>query len=94
MREQKSLGRPREFDEDEALAQILDVFWAKGFEGTSMSDLEAATGLVGDPVVGNGFRGVGSVVWLGAGHGRRPDGYSRTQRTVFQSRNRSTGPSD
>lgn len=39
------MGRPRAFDEDEALAKLLDVFWAKGFEGTSMSDLEAATGL-------------------------------------------------
>ena len=45
MREPKVMGRPREFDEDEALAKILDVFWAKGFEGTSMSDLETATGL-------------------------------------------------
>ena len=39
------MGRPREFDVDEALAQITDVFWAKGFEGASMSDLMAATGL-------------------------------------------------
>ena len=45
MREPKVMGRPREFDEDEALAKILDVFWAKGFEGTSMSDLDTATGL-------------------------------------------------
>jgi len=45
VREPKVMGRPREFDEDEALAKILDVFWAKGFEGTSMSDLETATGL-------------------------------------------------
>lgn len=45
MRERKSLGRPREFDEEQALAQVLDVFWVKGFEGTSMSDLVAATKL-------------------------------------------------
>lgn len=45
MREPKVMGRPREFDKEEALAKILDVFWAKGFEGTSMSDLETATGL-------------------------------------------------
>ena len=44
-REPKILGRPREFDEDEALAKIMHVFWAKGFEGSSMSDLVAATGL-------------------------------------------------
>ena len=45
MREPKAIGRPREFDTDDALSKILDVFWAKGFEGSSMSDLEAATGL-------------------------------------------------
>ncbi len=45
MRDPCALGRPREFDEDEALTAIMGVFWAKGFEGTSLSDLVAATGL-------------------------------------------------
>ncbi len=45
MRDPKVMGRPREFDEDEALAKIMDVFWAKGFEGATMSDLVTATGL-------------------------------------------------
>ena len=45
MREAVRLGRPREFDEEAALEKILDVFWAKGFEGASLSDLTAATGL-------------------------------------------------
>ena len=45
MREPAALGRPREFDEAEVLAAIMDVFWAKGFEGTSLSDLVDATGL-------------------------------------------------
>ncbi len=45
MSDTKTLGRPREFDEDVALAAILDVFWTKGFAGTSMSDLVAATDL-------------------------------------------------
>lgn len=45
MREQKPMGRPREFDADAALSRIMDVFWAKGYEGASMSDLEAATDL-------------------------------------------------
>ena len=45
MREDKPLGRPREFDAGEALAKVMAVFWAQGFEGTSMSDLVAATGL-------------------------------------------------
>ncbi|MGI9433656.1 MAG: TetR/AcrR family transcriptional regulator [Geminicoccaceae bacterium] len=45
MREATRQGRPREFDEEAALQDILDVFWAKGFEGTSLSDLVAGTGL-------------------------------------------------
>jgi AcrR family transcriptional regulator len=45
MLEPKVIGRPREFDEDQAMAKIMDVFWEKGFEGTSMSDLETATEL-------------------------------------------------
>ncbi len=45
MREPTTMGRPREFDVDEALTKIMAVFWAKGFEGSSLSDLVAATGL-------------------------------------------------
>ena len=45
MRDATKMGRPREFDETKALAQIMDVFWAKGFEGATLSDLVAATGL-------------------------------------------------
>jgi len=45
MREPATMGRPREFDEDIALDAIMGVFWAQGFEGTSMSDLVGATGL-------------------------------------------------
>ncbi len=45
MREPKVVGRPREFNEDEALAKIMDVFWAKGFDGTTLNDLVTATGL-------------------------------------------------
>ena len=39
------MARPREFDVDEALDAVMDVFWREGYEGASMHDIEAATGL-------------------------------------------------
>lgn len=42
---QKQMGRPRTFDEAGTLKVIMELFWANGFEGTSMADLVAATGL-------------------------------------------------
>ncbi len=38
-------GRPRKTDPEEALDTAMKLFWSKGFEGTSMSDLVNATGM-------------------------------------------------
>ena len=38
-------GRPRAYDPAIALARAADVFWKKGYDGTSLDDLAAATGM-------------------------------------------------
>ena len=38
-------GRPRTFDTDEALARARDLFWSRGYGGTSVQDLVDALGV-------------------------------------------------
>ena len=43
--EHPTKGRPRNFDEYQAIDSAMRVFWEKSFEGTTMTDLTDATGL-------------------------------------------------
>jgi AcrR family transcriptional regulator len=43
--ESRRRGRPRAYDPDTALARAADVFWRNGYDGTSLDDLVAATGM-------------------------------------------------
>ena len=39
------MGRPKEFDRDDALMRAVHTFWAKGYYGTSVQDLVDAMGI-------------------------------------------------
>ena len=38
-------GRRKSFDEDQALGSAMEVFWAKGYVGASLSDLTKSMGI-------------------------------------------------
>lgn len=40
------MARPRQFDEEKVIESLMNVFWEKGYEATSMQDLVAASGLL------------------------------------------------
>jgi AcrR family transcriptional regulator len=46
------MPRPRKFDEREALAAAREQFWHQGYDGTSMADLSAATGVASQSLYG------------------------------------------
>jgi TetR/AcrR family transcriptional repressor of nem operon len=39
------MARPKSFDEDAVLDQAAELFWERGYEGTSLADLETHLGL-------------------------------------------------
>ncbi len=42
-------GRPRSFDREEALRKATEVFWALGYEGATLADLQTAMGGITAP---------------------------------------------
>lgn len=41
----KKVGRPKKFDREEVLMNAVNVFWLKGYDGTSMTDLAKSMGM-------------------------------------------------
>jgi len=49
MKKVSRIGRPREFDRDQAVRRAMDIFWAQGYEGTTLADLQKAMGGITAP---------------------------------------------
>ncbi|MFT5504346.1 MAG: TetR/AcrR family transcriptional repressor of nem operon [Gammaproteobacteria bacterium] len=39
------MARPRQFDENQVIQKVMEIFWEKGYEATSLTDLIRVTGL-------------------------------------------------
>jgi AcrR family transcriptional regulator len=48
-------GRPLTFDREEALQQAMELFWARGYEGTTLEELQAVMGGISPPSFYNAF---------------------------------------
>jgi len=48
-------GRPREFDRQAALQSAMELFWAHGYEGTTLADLQKIMGGITAPSFYAGF---------------------------------------
>lgn len=42
-------GRPRTFDREQALRSAIEVFWARGYEGATLEELQTAMGGIAPP---------------------------------------------
>lgn len=42
-------GRPRTFDREQALRSAMEVFWARGYEGATLEELQTAMGGIAPP---------------------------------------------
>jgi AcrR family transcriptional regulator len=49
-------GRPPTFDREEAICRAMEQFWARGYEGTTLEDLQSAMGGITPPSFYNAFR--------------------------------------